>query len=52
MEKIMGLFESYEGADRAAEALEFAGFPEGISVESRDKRVRERGRSRVERLGE
>ena len=43
MEKIMGLFESYEGADRAAEALGLAGFPEGISVVSRDKRVWERG---------
>ena len=42
MEKIMGLFESYEGADRAAEALEFAGFPERISVVSRDRGVRER----------
>ena len=42
MERIMGLFESYEGADRAAEALEFEGFPEGISVVSRDKGVRER----------
>jgi len=42
MEKIMGLFESYEGADRAAEALDLAGFPEGISVVSRDKGVRER----------
>jgi hypothetical protein len=42
MERIMGLFESYEGADRAAEALEFEGFPEEISVVSRDKAVRER----------
>jgi len=46
MEKIMGLFESYEGADRAAEALEFAGFPERISVVSRDKG----GRERMERV--
>ena len=42
MERIMGLFESYEGADRAAEALEFAGFPERISVVSRDRGVWER----------
>ena len=46
MERIMGLFESYEGADRAAEALEFAGLPERISVVSRDTG----GRERVERV--
>jgi len=47
MEKIMGLFESYEGADRAAEALEFAGFPGGISAVSRGRGIRERA-ERVE----
>ena len=42
METVTGLFKRYEGADRAVEALEFAGFPEGSSGVSRDKVVRER----------
>ena len=42
METVIGLFKRYEGADRAVEALEFAGFPEGSSVVSRDKAVQER----------
>ena len=42
METVIGLFKRYEGADRAVEAWEFAGFPEGSSVVSRDKAVRER----------
>lgn len=42
METVVGLFERYEDADRAVRALEFAGMPEGISVVSRDKMVRER----------
>ena len=42
METVIGLFNRYEGADRAVEAWEFAGFPEGSSVVSRDKAVRER----------
>jgi hypothetical protein len=42
METVIGLFKRYEGADRAVEALEFAGFPEGSSMVSRDKVVRER----------
>jgi hypothetical protein len=42
METVIGLFKRYEGADRAVEAWEFAGFPEGSSVVSRDKAVQER----------
>ena len=42
METVMGLFNRYEGADRAVEAWEFAGFPEGSSVMSRDKAIQER----------
>ena len=41
METVIGLFNRYEGADRAVEAWEYAGFPEGSSVVSRDKAVRE-----------
>jgi len=41
METVIGLFNRYEGADRAVEAWEFAGFPEGSSVVSRDKAVQE-----------
>ena len=42
METVIGLFKRYEGADRAVEALELAGFPEGSSVMSRDKAIQER----------
>ena len=42
METVIGLFKRYEGADRAVEAWEVAGFPEGSSVVSRDKAVQER----------
>jgi hypothetical protein len=42
METVIGLFKRYEGADRAVEAWEFAGFPEGSSVMSRDKAIQER----------
>jgi hypothetical protein len=42
METVIGLFNRYEGADRAVDAWEFAGFPEGSSVVSRDKAVQER----------
>ena len=42
METVIGLFNRYEGADKAVEAWELAGFPEGSSVVSRDKAVRER----------
>ena len=41
METVIGLFKRYEGADRAVEAWEFAGFPEGSSAVSRDKAVQE-----------
>ncbi len=37
METVIGLFRRYAGADRAVKALEFAGFPEGSSVVSRDR---------------
>ena len=42
METVIGLFNRYEGADKAVEAWEFAGFPEGSSVMSRDKAIQER----------